>query len=165
MSESDRAEIMRIVSSEGWHIGIPDIEREVWDRLPERFRFLYEIMWLRAFGPSIGGRYSNGAEVNPVASTRRVVRTSTNQTETRGGASGGKKLAGASTKDTISSDRALEQLRKVDRRLRTLARDMAMYLGGAEAHGSVRRCSSCKRYGDGDWLYCPRDGYDMEELD
>jgi hypothetical protein len=165
VDESQRGQIMRLVSSEGWHIGIPDIEREVWNRLPERFRFLYEIMWLRAFGPSIGGRYSNGSDPNVVASTKRVVRVSTNQTETRGGASSGKKLAGASTKDTISSDRALEQLRKVDRRLRTLARDMAMYIGGDEARGSVRRCSRCKRYGDGDWLYCPRDAAPMEEVD
>jgi hypothetical protein len=156
---------MRLVRSEGWDIGIPDIEREVWERLPERFRFLYELMWLRAFGPSIGGRYSNGAEPNIVAKSKRVTRTSTSQTETRGGAHSGHKLAGASTKDTVSSDRALEQLRKVDRRLRTIARDMAVYLGGGVAQGNVRRCSVCKRYGDVEWLYCPQDGKPMEDVD
>lgn len=165
MSELERAEIMRLVHSENWQIGISDIEREVWDRMPDRFRFLYEILWLRAFGPSIGGRYSNGAEPNIVSKTKRVVRTSTNQTETRGGAAGGKKLAGASTKDTISSDMALNQLRKVDRRLRTLAREMAMFLGGEQRRGTVRRCSTCKRYGDVEWLYCPRCAAPMEEVD
>lgn len=160
------SDIRRVIRSEGLDIGVPELEREVWDRMPERFRFLYEIMWLRAFGPSIGGRYSNGSDPNVVVSTKRVVRVSTNQTETRGGASGGKKLAGSSTKDTISSDMALEQLRKVDRRLRTIAREMAVFLGGEQMRGgSVRRCSRCKRYGDGDWLYCPRDAAPMEEVD
>jgi hypothetical protein len=155
---------MKVVRSEGLTIGISELDREVWERMPERFRFLYEILWLRAFGPSIGGR-AGGAEPNPVVSTRRVVRTSTNQTETRGGAHSGHKLQGASDKDTISSEAALKKLRNVDRRLRTLAREMAVFLGGEQTRATMRRCSRCKRYGDVEWLYCPNDAAPMEEVD
>ena len=95
-----------------------------------------------------------------------MVRTSSGQTETRGGAHAGKKLVGASEKTIVTNDRALEQLRKIDRRLRTLAKDMAVFLGAKEHMATVvRRCSVCKRFGEVEWVYCPWDGKPMEELD
>lgn len=160
-----RAELARQIYAEGMTIGIPELEREVWERMPERFRFLYELLWLRAFGRSVGGA-AGSTDGNTVSGTKRVTRTSTGQTETRGGAHAGKRLAGASEKTVVSNDRALEQLRKIDRRLRTLAKDMAVFLGAKEHMAmTVRRCSSCKRFGEAEWLYCPWDARPMEEVD
>lgn len=147
-------------------LGNDELEMEVWRRLPERFRLAYELVWLRAFGASIGGRYGGGVEQNVVASSKRVTRTSTSQVETRGGAHSGKKLAGASVRGVIGDEAALAQLRRMDRRLREIARQASVWLGtGVEGGGMVRRCSVCKQFGDGEWLYCPKDGKPMEDVD
>jgi hypothetical protein len=141
-----------------------NVEREVLAALPSDFLHRYEQVWLQAFGAALGGRGS--AAVNPVASTSRVVRMTTGQTETRGGAKSGKKLAGASDKNIVSSERALEFKRSLDADLRKVNRRMRVWLskpGDKESMG--RRCSVCKRFGDDEWVYCPRDGKPMEERD
>lgn len=148
------------------HEGPLGVEREVLAALPEDFLHRYEMVWLKAFGTSVGGRSSHG-EVTPnvVASTSAVIRTSTSQTATRGGAASGKKLAGASDKTIISSEAALKFKRKVDAELRKINRLMKGWLTAPGEVGASlgRRCTVCKRFGDDGWIYCPWDGKPMEE--
>jgi hypothetical protein len=160
-----RRELKTLVFNGAYSAGIPDLEREVWDRMPVRFRLLYELVWLRAFGASVGGRHGGVVTQNVVHGAKRVTRVSSGQTETRGGAHSGKKLVGASDKDVISNASALAMLRRVDRRLRQVARDMDVYLHAGAADKVKRRCSVCKKFGDDEWLYCPRDGRPMEQVE
>lgn len=118
------------------------------------------MLWMKAFGTSVGG----GSRFDGVlvANARRVVRVSTNQTEVRGGAKRSKAPSPGGV--DVANEAALYFKRKVDRKLRALAREMKVWLDGS-AHSGQRRCSSCKRYGDAEWLYCPWDRAPMEEVD
>lgn len=148
------------------HEGPLGVEREVLAALPDEFLHRYEMVWLRAFGAALGGRSSHGeVEPNVVASTAAVIRTSTGQTATRGGAASGKKLAGASEKNIVSSEAALKFKRKVDAELRKVNRMMKAWLTAPGEVGASlgRRCTVCKRFGDDGWIYCPWDKGPMEE--
>lgn len=163
MKESDRAELLAVVRQRTGRVGVTveDVEREVLAALPDDFVFRYELLWLRCFAAAVGGR-PGGALPAQVAKARRVVRTSTGQTETRGGAHGGK-LAGAAEKTTVANDAALAFKASVDRRLRKIARDMRAWLGGDDARAGVRVCTRCRRFGEDTWTFCPYDGQPMEE--
>lgn len=143
------------------------IEREVLTVLPDGFLHRYEQVWLKTFGSAIGGRDSGGVvEPNVIASTRAVTRTSTGQTETRGGAHSGKKLAGAAERGVVASEGALRFKQKVDAEIRKINRTMKVWLeGGGVGQSLGRRCSVCKRFGDDAWVWCPYDGKPMEERD
>ncbi len=70
--------------------------------------------------------------------------------------------------DFIKSEMALAYRSKVDRKLRKIAREMHSYLAtptDVTAASVQRRCAgSCKRLGDGEWLYCPWCAGPMEEV-
>lgn len=144
------------------NMGLDEVGREILGSMPEGFVFAYELMWLAAYGSAVGGR-PGGAEPNIIAKARRVVRVSTNQTETRGGANPGG-VAGMERRDVISNEAALEQLRRVNRKLRVIAREMKLWMNAGQLRAGNRRCSVCKRYGDDEWVYCPSDGKPMEEV-
>lgn len=140
------------------------VDGEVMDALPEGFVFQYTALWLEGLGVAVGGRRGlpeNVIAPNVVAKTRRSgPRTSTNQVETRGGAR-------PSKSDTVggvefASERAVNYRRKIDAKLRTLARQIRSFRGDTVRAGA-RRCSLCKRFGEDEWVYCPWDGRRMEE--
>lgn len=97
------------------------------------------------------------------AKGRMVTRTSTGQTETRGGAKGSRKSGGS--KDMIRSEAAFNYKSKIDRKLRKLTREIKTWLqGSGEYRDDVRRCTVCRKFGEPEWLYCPQDGKPMESV-
>lgn len=153
MREELRAELMRALRDAG---GLDPfaLEREVLDALPEDFVFRYEMLWLRVYG-----RRQPGVD-NPVASARRVTRVSTNQTETRGPA---KPRTGPMIPGVVGNEAALLFKQRLDRKLRTLAREMRAWLDRDTVKAGVRRCTKCRRYAEDTWVYCPWDGSPTEE--
>lgn len=132
------------------------VEGEVLRELPQALVSAYEELLARSRSRPLPH------DVGVVAKTRRVVRISTSQRETRGGAKGSRK---AGPSDPIRDPAALVFKGKVDRKLRKLAREMRVWLDGGVAHNSVRRCTRCRRFADETWLYCPHDGARTEEVD
>jgi len=97
------------------------------------------------------------------AKGRMVTRVSTGQTETRGGAKGSRKSGGS--KDFIRSEAAFNEKSRIDRKLRKLTREIKAWLRDShEARDDVRRCTVCRKFGEPEWLYCPRDGKPMESV-
>jgi hypothetical protein len=81
---------------------------------------------------------------------------------------GGKKNRQGKSPEFIRSEAALGYRSKVDRKLRKIAREINYYLATPldnTAESVQRRCAgSCKRMGDGEWLYCPWCAGPMEEV-
>lgn len=154
---------MRQLKAKGVEVGGRlSVESEVLRTLPDGFLFHYEQVWLKMAGTSNGR-----PDANPTASAGKRDRLTTGQTETRGGAKSGKKLAGAAERSVISSEAALVFKRKIDAKLRVLNREMKAWLTPASERVGTsmgRRCSVCKRFGEDGWLYCPADGKPMEEV-
>jgi len=72
------------------------------------------------------------------------------------------------------SELALSAKSRVERKLRRLGREMKLFVDSlerAEAQGVgltkvMRKCrGKCKKFGDGDWVFCPWCGGPMSELD
>lgn len=147
-----------------------DVGQEVLRVLPAAFVLRYELLWLRAFGPAVGGSSSVArdpdAAVASVPSGARV-RTSSGQKDARGGASTSGRRPGANTRAVVADDRAVAHKASVDRQLRKLARTMGEFLGGDSKDRTVRRCSGvrCRRWADTAWNYCPACGAPTEEVD
>ncbi len=122
--------------------------------------FLDSYLALNVASSSSSGVVSVGKK-----SAKAVTRTSTSQTETRGPAKSAK--AGLSHRHVITYERALVERRKVDRKLRALAREIKAFLDGPHAdpvRSGVRRCTRCKTFTDSNWNYCPDDGAPTEEM-
>jgi hypothetical protein len=70
---------------------------------------------------------------------------------------------------TIRSEEALEQKRRVDRKLRRLGREIRGFLGeggdpsGRDRDSALRRCSarSCRKFVEEGWKFCPSCGHDQ----
>jgi hypothetical protein len=69
----------------------------------------------------------------------------------------------------MQSEKAVNYRKNIDRRLRRLAREIKAFLAGeaGENSGAVsRKCAGkCGKLGEADWMYCPRCGGPMRELD
>ena len=128
--------------------------------LPEDFVFRYELLCMRVFGRAVLSRGGSGDRV-VVHGARRVTRVSTGQTETRGGA---RRNGVVHTDGVEVNDAALRMKRRIDRKLRLLARDMKAWMGDDNARAGVRRCSRCNRYAEDTWTFCPWDGAPTEEM-
>ena len=138
------------------------LEREAVSTMPEGFLFRYELLFLATYGRAIVGAQRRDGEVQ-ISSARRVVRVSTNQTETRGPAKRGGKPSQIGGVD-IGREVALGFKRRIDRKLRAIDRDIQRFLRD-DVRAGMRRCSVCRKFGEDDWLYCARCGHPMEEVD
>lgn len=127
-------------------------------------------VWVDAYGLLAAGALSDGLEGRGVDSNPKVkpkvtrVRTKTSEVETRGLASRTK----ASTPQGGAEVRSLRLLSlkgRIDRRLRSLAREIQTELEGKKNAGAVRRCTRCKKFGEDTWNWCPYDGAAMESDD
>lgn len=165
MREDQRARLIAEIRAAQSHLDPFSVEREAVDAMPGNFIYRYELLWLKAFGRSVGAR-KGGVDPNPVHRANRRVRTSTGQTETRGGARTRGGVAGADDRDVIENHAALRMKQRVDRKLRSLARDIAVWMHDDDARAGVRRCSkpTCRRFAEDTWTHCPWDGYPTEEM-
>jgi hypothetical protein len=150
------------MSLRAFKINLDSVDRDVLGAFPEGFIFKYELLWLTAFGRSVTGLQRS--ETVGRSGAKRITRVSTSQVETRGGARKGKG-SGKGGVD-ISDESALVMKGRVDRKLRAIARDIENFMNGQGRDVYGRRCAGkCKRFGDGQWSYCPNCGGRMEELD
>jgi hypothetical protein len=144
---------------------VRDVAGEVLEAMPEGFVFQYHVLWLEGLGKAVGGRPGLPEKVvapNVVAKTRRSgPRTSTSQTETRGGAKKSKSSEVGGVE--FASEAAVHFRRRIDAKLRKLGREIRSWRGDAE-RSAGRRCSYCKRFGDDEWVYCPWCRSPMEEV-
>lgn len=94
--------------------------------------------------------------------------TKSGQADIRAGARRGK---GPAPAVPLRSERAMHYRTKVDRRLRKIVVELRSYLASLDDPAAVplpvvRQCvGKCKKFGDTDWLYCPRCGGPMSEMD
>lgn len=171
MKEVDRDKLISALRTSGLGLDAFSVEREVLRYLPEGFLLQYELLWLRAYGAAGGAGERRADPDAAVVGTRRVVRTSTGQTETRGGAHAGHRAPGTGTKVTVRDDRAFRAKQRADRKLRAIGRDIADELGlmsggGGVERAGVRRCTrpTCRKWAEESWTYCPWDGAPTEEV-
>lgn len=142
---------------------------EVLEVMPEGFVFQYTALWLSAVGRAVGARRGLPEKViapNVVAKARRSApRTSTSQREHRGGARKAKPDVVGGVE--FDNERDLNFKRRVDRKLRAIAREIRVWRDGTlkGVRTGLRRCSQCKQFGDDTWVYCPYDRAPMEEVD
>jgi hypothetical protein len=160
MREKERGELLALVRNAG--LTALAAELEVLRSLPDEFVLRYELLWLRAFGRSVLAR-AGSDDNNVVSGTRRVTRVSTGQTETRGGA---RRTATNGHGVDVANDAALRMKHRVDRKLRSLARDIRTFMHDDDARAGMRRCSkpTCRRYAEDTWTHCPWDGFQTEEM-
>jgi len=127
-------------------------------------------IWVDAYGMLCSAALSDGlegrgADPNPKVKPKVVrARTSTGQTEVRGLATRGKSPLPKGGAD-VRSIRLMAVKTRIDRRLRTLAREIRDELEGRKNAGAVRRCTRCKKFGEDSWSWCPYDGAPMESAD
>jgi len=123
--------------------------------LPQSFVDAYGALW----GASL--RHPQGTlgpdERDMVVAPRvKTSRTSTGQSVTRGVAKP-EKRRGRSV-DPVVSLRYLREKARIDRKLRKITREIEAVLSGGRGLTVVKRCPKCQRFGDEEWVFCPREG-------
>lgn len=136
------------------------VETELIRSLPSSFVGEYEDLLLRCF-PVLRGASDRDPDAAVAAGKPVRARTSTRQTETRGGAHNARR-SGLNTRDPLGSERAIRLRARVDRKLRALAREMA---SDGQRRDQLRRCTRCRTFADAEWNFCPRDGAPTEQVD
>lgn len=130
--------------------------------LPEQFLTAYEVLYLETWQKASGSVVVGDPNAEkPVAVKWR---TSSGQTETRGGAS--KKGHGSVSKGLgIKSVRAAATKEWADRRLRAMAREITQRMGDEDT--PIRRCSGarCRKLAEARWVYCPYCGAATQDED
>lgn len=127
-------------------------------------------VFVERYGALVTGALSDGLEGKRTDSSPKVnprltrVRTKTSQVETRGLASRTKANTPQGGPE-VRSLRLLALKGRIDRRLRSLAREIQTELESRKSAESVRRCTRCKRFGEDTWSWCPYDGAIMQSDD
>jgi len=123
--------------------------------LPGAFVDAYGALWGASLRHPQGTLASDYRETVVAPRVKRA-RTSTGQTETRGLAKGSRK-SGRSV-DPVVSLRYLREKARIDRKLRKITREIEAVLSGGRGLTVVKRCPKCQRFGDEEWVFCPREG-------
>lgn len=127
--------------------------------LPEVLVDAYAQLAMAAMSDGMQGHgYDGDPRVKPKV---RRVRTSTGQKETRGLAAGAR---GYASRVGVASVRMLALKDRIDRKLRSLAREIRREMTGG-GRGEIRKCRKCGRFGEETWAFCPWDRAEMESED
>lgn len=137
--------------------------------LPEKFVHAYEALVDLGYGEKrLDASGAMGAPANPRAGARRsaprLKSSEVSKTIVSSNFGNGGTPSGVSFKSEI----AVDYRRKIDRRLRRLAREIKLFLDedGTAHRSGQRKCSGkCKKIGEPDWVYCARCGGPMIEED
>lgn len=185
MTEDIRHRLAEIMSAGG--VGYNQISREILYMLPREFIDRYIQLWELSLGP----------EVNNTQDMTRDGELGRAKTQTRvkgqvpGAGSGGVSKKYRTSGFRLRSERAFELKGRIDRRLRSIARELRLELSDIEARANGgtghrtntaerthaekstavktnatesthrKRCIVCRRYGSNSWNFCPNDGHAM----
>lgn len=126
--------------------------------VPDPLVQAYEALWIKCYGseavvigdPSVIRGVGKGNQMRMKDSDERV---------TRSGANGGGDRGG-SRRSIIKDERTFEFKRKIDKRIRRLAKEIDSYMRGMRAGEDEegRRCWSCQKFMEEGWIFCPACG-------
>lgn len=128
--------------------GVPhsQISLEVLYFLPAGFLNAYMTMFTRAVKADGGesGRNSSQQEAGALGKARGA----------------GAKTNGKRYKKTfvVLDERALQTKTTVDKRLRSMAREIEILLAGGDVKATQGQCDHCGMFVQGSWKFCPQDG-------
>lgn len=120
--------------------------------MPDALVDAYEFLHTQVFG---GARVAPEAGVGEIGPAEQWLLTSDGQRR-RGPAKRGKQYS-ASVRGVIRDERALELKKRVDKRLRKMARDIYREWKGLEEEEQAK-CFSCHKLAESGWKWCPRCG-------
>ena len=120
--------------------------------LPDALVDAYAFLHTQVFG---GARVAPEAGVGEIGPAEQWLVKSDGQRR-RGPAKKGKQYS-ASVRTVIRDERALELKKRVDKRLRKMARDIYREWKGLEEEEQVK-CFSCHKLAESGWKWCPRCG-------
>jgi hypothetical protein len=138
--------------------------------LPKGFLGLYMALIDRGVGERALGSGSGAGNGLAVQDSGRSVaglgQVSSGVVQKRGGAKKGKKPSGGNSSIQFKSQPAIDERGRIDRKLRTVGRQMAAFMADDVSDVARRVCGGkCKKIGESDWLFCPRCGGPMIEQD
>lgn len=158
--EKIRTRLAEIMSSAG--LGYNQISLEILYLLPAEFVNRYIWLWEKALGPA-GSGDARGQQLARDANLGRAqTKTAAKGNKIGAGAGGqGKKFKRIGM--SIRDERALELKSRIDRRLRSIARDIRNFeLDDRDSswlsEKKTAQCASCGRIMDESWVHCPYDG-------
>lgn len=124
------------------------------DLLPDAIRHAYTTLYSLCYGSS--GTIMG--DPNAEAIVPREWFTKSDQQQTRGVAKQGSRKYSSSVRSVIKNERALELKKRVDKRLRKLAKDIytEWETGGVDEENY--KCWSCHKIAQREWKWCPRCG-------
>lgn len=155
----------RLVSSQAREVGLEYVSHF----MPKSFIDLYERLLLEQFSDSAmsvhSGQNIDIPGVGKGSGGMAAVKSET--TEVR---SVHRQPVGGDSATVIRSEAAMHFRSGVDRKIRKISREIKFYLdskgGRVKATKPQRKCDgNCKKFGDGDWNWCPYCGGPMRELD
>ena len=120
--------------------------------MPDALVDAYEFLHTQVFG---GARVPPEAGVGEIGPAEQWLVKSDGQ-KRRGPAKRGKQYS-ASVRGVIRDERALELKKRVDKRLRKMARDIYREWKGLEEEEQAK-CFSCHKLAESGWKWCPRCG-------
>ena len=127
------------------------------DLFPDAIRHAYTALYSHCYG-------SSGTTIGKAHAISIVPKqwfTKSDQQPTRGVAKGVSKKYSSSVTSVVKNERALDLKRRVDKRLRKLAKDIYAEWEGHEPEKSFS-CWSCHKIVQREWRWCPRCGVSME---
>jgi hypothetical protein len=159
--EAIRRRLAEIMSSAG--LGYNQISLEVLYLLPAEFIQRYTWLWEKALGPAGSGDATGQQLARDAGLERARTRTEYRGTRITGASSTGKKWKRMGL--AVRDEKALKLKDRIDRRLRSIARDIAAFEdtgGKGEGKGTeTAQCTACGIVADSSWNFCPYDGRRM----
>lgn len=142
--------------------------------LPEQFLLAYEGLTARALTDGSGsnhplsGRDAELGKADGKPTGQWPEKTS--DVTSIGQVGGPKTKQVGKTSKFLADERAFRLKRKMDKRLRAMAREMMAFLEGANEKqaglAASRLCTGkCRKIGDGEWLFCARCGGPMRDME
>lgn len=142
--------------------------------LPEGFAGPYEALFARAL--SDGGVDGSNHPLNGSAGVLDKApgtpvgqyRVSSGESTSIGKMGGPKTKQVGKTARTMKDERAFRVRVLIDKRLRKMGREIEAFLDGKKKwqNAGLRACAGrCKKFGDGEWVYCPWCGGPMREME
>lgn len=135
--------------------------------MPQDLLFAYEVLVHRALVvPGSGRGYDEQVVVGAGKSVGGLGGVKSGQTE-RSLSAGTPSKRGSSLRPVVRSEPSLAFRRKIDRRLRKLAKEILQHLEGDLSVKRVHRCSGrkCGQFAEEGWYFCPSCGAAVVEVE